>query len=149
MPISKIFAAVALLYGATLAIATFTWKQPMFQLFQSEHATGITFLVAGVFFLPFVITFTALGLNTAEGEASSSETKKRLAMLSKECRMWSVTWHGVIGFIMLSWLGFMIVGDAVNPFFAFSAGISVASGLWFMFVYPTAKRLFDTSSKSA
>ena len=148
MPLSRIFAIVALLYGATLALATFMWKQPMFRLFQSEQATGMAFLVAAVFFAPFVVTFTKLGLNTAEGEEPSAETKKRLAMLSKECPMWPVAWYGSIGFIALSWLGSMIVGDAIHPFFAFSAAVSLASGMWFAFVYPTAKRLFDESGKS-
>jgi len=147
MSLSRIFAVLSLLYGATLAVATFAWKHPLFQLLQSESATGITFLVAAVFFVPFVTTFTQFGLNTAEGEDPSPETKQRLARLSKECPMWRVTWYGSLGFIAVSWLGFMIVGDIIHPFFAFSAAVSLASGLWFVFVYPTARELFGTSAK--
>ena len=136
------FAGLALLYGAILAIATFALKMPMFGVLQSNNALGITFLIAGVFFLPFVVTSTRLGLNTAEGQDPSTETKRRLARLSKACPMWPITWYGSLGFIIVSWVAFAIMGDAVHPFFAFSAAMSLASGLWFAFVYPTATRLF-------
>jgi hypothetical protein len=139
----RIFATIALIYGIVLMLLAFTWQLPWPNILHGELAMGIGFLVSVLFFLPFVITFTRLGLNTAEGEKPSPETNQRLATLSKECRMWPVTWYGMMGLIALAWLAFLVWGDAIHPMFAFSGAISLASGLWFAFVYPTAKRLFD------
>jgi len=148
--LSRIFAATALLYGIVLAISTFAWKHPLFQRATTENIIPATFIVAITFFVPFVITFTKLGLNTGEGEEPSAETKKRLSTLTNACSMWPITWYGSIGFAAISWVAFFFVGDVINPFFGFSAAVSLLSGLWFVFVYPTAKSLFaDAPNRSA
>lgn len=140
--LSRIFAAIALLYSGALAIATFAWTQPWLQPLHTDNVIPTTFGVAAIFFVPFVITFTQLGLNTAEGEKSSPETTRRLSLLSTACPMWSVAWYSAIGLVVMSFGAFVIAGDSVNPFFAFSAAISGLSGMWFAFIYPTAKKLF-------
>lgn len=148
MYVRQIFAFIALAIGATLAVATFTWKSRFLTVFQSEHATVTAFLIAAVLFVPFVTTFTQLGLNTAEGESPSPETKRRLELLSSQCRMWNISWYSALGFVGISWLAFFFVGSTVHPFFAMSAGMTALSGLWFLFVYPVARRLFKDLPQS-
>ncbi|HCS55548.1 hypothetical protein [uncultured Rubinisphaera sp.] len=142
MKIRQTFAFIALAIGANLAVATFAWKSQFLALFQTEHAIVTSFIIAVVLFIPFVFTFTQLGLNSAEGETPSPETKRRLKLLSSQCSMWPVTWYSALGFIGFSWLAFFLVGDIVNPFFAMSAALASLSGSWFLFVYPVARRLF-------
>lgn len=145
---SRIFAILAMLYGIGLTVAAFAWAHPMLQPLHGKNILPFTFITSVVFFVPFVITYTQLGLNTAEGEKPSTESSRRLARLAAECPIWQVAWCAAIGLVSFSFFAFMLVGDSVNPLFAFSAAISGFSGLWFAFVYPTAVRLFGSASSS-
>ncbi len=138
-----LFSMAALLHGLTIAAATVAWKHPLFAVFHAENATAVTFLISVVFFIPFVLTYTNLGLNSAEGKPPSPETQRRLDLLTRHCKAWPATWYGPVGFVAISWGLFFILGDSVHPFFAFAAAMSLVSGCWFLFVYPTARSLFS------
>ncbi|MDF1744896.1 MAG: hypothetical protein P1V19_14465 [Gimesia sp.] len=140
MNAARIFGTLSLLYGAVLAIAAYAGRLPLFQFLQFENVTVFIFFGAGFFYLPFVITYTQLGLNS-DGEPSL-ETKGRREQFARASPLWSITWKGALGFIGVSWVVFMFMGNTINPFFAFSASISFMSGMWFVFVYPIAKKLF-------
>ncbi len=93
-------------------------------------------------FLPFVVTYTKVGLNSAEGEEPSPETKQRHAKLHCVCPAWKVVWYAFIVFVFLSWFVFPVFGLPIHPFHGFTIGISLLSGFWLCFVYPVAKGLF-------
>lgn len=137
----RIFGILSLLYGATLVIATYAGRLPLFRFLQTENAFVTIFFGAVFFYLPFILTYTQLGLNF-DGEPSF-ETQDRRERFAKACPLWSITWKYSFGFIGVSWAAFMFLGNAINPFLAFLAGISIMSGMWFVFAYPVAKKLFD------
>ena len=137
-----IYATLALTYGVFLLVATFMWRLIPLAFLQSENATGITFAISVVMAVPFLITYTKLGLNSAEGEEPSPETKARQTALKQECPIWPIAWYGGIGFVLFVWVGCATFQLPAHPFFAFNGVFGCLTGVWFMFVYPVAARLF-------
>ena len=138
-----IFATVALTFGISLLVLTFAWRHIPIPFLQTNDATGLSFLITVVMAMPFVATYTTLGLNSAEGEEPSPETKARHAALRRECRIWPVAWYGGICFVAFVWVGYAAFQLPVHPFFAFSGWIACLTGVWFLYAYPVAIRLFN------
>lgn len=145
--IFSLFGTLALLYSAVMAYSTFDETHALLRMLNSENAIVILFFMAGFFFLPFVITLTQLGLNGDQGKSlvegeSSLDSIERHKRLAEHCPSWQYVWKGSITSIGVIWIAFMIFGNRINPFCAFFAAISFSSGYWFVFVYPTASKLF-------
>lgn len=138
----KIFAITTLIFGTGMIFATAAFRVPTLAFLRSDHATVTAFVIAVAFFLPFVITYTQLGLNSAEGEDPSPETEARHAALKRECPIWPLAWYGGIGFVGAVWIAVAAFSVPLHPFFAFSGVISILSGIWFLSAYPVACRLF-------
>lgn len=136
-----IYGILALIYGVFFLVVTFAWRRIPLAFLQAENAVGITFAVSVIMFIPFVITYTKLGFNSAEGEEPSPETKARHAALKRECPIWRITWYGCIGFVLFVWIGFATVQLPANPFFALSGMMGCVTGVWFLFAYPIATGL--------
>jgi len=90
------------------------------------------------------MTYTKLGFNSAEGEEPSPETTARHAALKREFPIWHIAWYAGIGFVLFAWVGAAAIQISVHPFFAFSGMISCLTGIWFLFAYPVATRLFHS-----
>ncbi len=138
-----IFAIFSLAHGLFLLVATFTWRLIPIAFLQSESATGIAFVISALMFIPFVSTYTTLGLNSPEGEEQTPETKARHAALKQACPIWSLAWYSGLGFVLFVWIGCTYLQIPAHPFFAFSGMISCLTGIWFLFVYPVAVKLFQ------
>jgi uncharacterized membrane protein HdeD (DUF308 family) len=141
--VRRIFGVATLIFGIALLIATFAYRIPALAVLRTENATGFTFLLTAINAMPFIATYTKLGLNSAEGEKPSPEVKARHARLNRECRIWPTAWYGGLGFIGFVWTTNAAFGFPVHPFFAFSGVVSVLTGVWFLFAYPIAGRLVD------
>ncbi len=137
-----IYAVITLVYGVSLLVLAFAWRLIPLAFLQTESATGIAFVVSVVMAIPFVVTYTTLGLNSAEGEEESRETKARHASLKRDCPIWPIAWYGGIGLVFVVWVGGAALQFPVHPFFAFSGVVSCLTAVWFMFAYPVASRLF-------
>jgi hypothetical protein len=140
---NRVVGGASIAYGLALAIGSCV---PAMQWLNGEWGVGVAFVIAGVFFLPFVVTYTAVGLNSAEGEEPSAEIKQRHADLQRVCPAWKVMWYSFIVFIPTNWIVFRMFGLPMNPFHGFTIGISLLSGAWLCFVYPAAKKIFIDSA---
>ena len=146
MPWARVWAILAIAYGALLIVAACCAGMAQFQRVNSNSATGIAFVISAIFFTPFVMTYTQLGLNSAEGKESSPTTKDRHALLAQACPIWNVLWYGMIAVVMFAWVIAPLLSVRIHAFHAFSGSISLLSGGWFAFVYPTARNLFSQST---
>ena len=138
------YAVLNLSYGVLLFVATFVWRWIPNTFLQSENTTGTLFAISVIFAIPFVGTYTRLGLNCAEGEEPSPATKARHAALNRECLVWPVAWYGGCGLVLLVWVGCSVVPLPINSFLALPALLSCLTGIWFLFAYPAAMRLFKS-----
>ena len=73
----QVYSVIALGYGGCLLVATFVWRAIPFDFVKSETAGAIAFAISAAMSVPFVTTYTRLGLNCAEGEKPSPKTKAR------------------------------------------------------------------------
>ncbi len=137
----QVYGIAVLAYGACLLVATFVWRAIPFAFVRSESASAIAFAISVALSIPFVTTYTRLGLNCAEGEKPSSVTKARHAALKAKCPLWPIAWYGSIGFVAFVWLGCPYFQLAAHPFFAFSGVISSLTGIWLLFAYPVAEAI--------
>ncbi|MEQ8636637.1 hypothetical protein [Gimesia maris] len=145
--IFSLFGGLALLYSSLMAFSTFDETHALLRMLNSKNATVILFFIAGFFFLPFVITLTQLGLNGDQGKSlvegeSSLESKERHKQLAEHCPTWQYVWKGSITSIGVIMIAFTLFGNRIDPACAFFSAISFLSGYWFVFVYPTARKLF-------
>lgn len=138
------YAIFVLTYGLALLVAAFAWHMIPIPFLQSANGMGTTFAISVLLAVPFVVTYTRLGLNTAEGEHTSPETKARHSELYRECPAWPICWYGGLGFVGFALVGSTFLQIPIHPFFAFSATFSCLTGFWFLFAYPVALRLFDS-----
>jgi hypothetical protein len=138
------YAIITLVYGIFLLAVAIVWRAIPFAFLRSDNAMGISFAVSAAMAIPFVVTYTTLGLNSAEGEKESPETRARHAALRRKCPIWQIAWFGGIGLILASWVGGLVFHFPVHPFFAFSGVLSCLTGVWFLFAYPVASRLFKS-----
>lgn len=145
--LSSLFGSLGLFYSAILVYSTFDETHALLRLLNSENAIVILFFSAGFFYLPFVITLTQLDLNGDPGKSlqegePSLESQERNRQLAEHCPSWKYVWKGSICSIGVVWIAFVAFGNRFDPSCAFFAAITFLSGYWFVFVYPTAKRLF-------
>ncbi|MDP1561026.1 MAG: hypothetical protein Q8M16_06490 [Pirellulaceae bacterium] len=103
--------------------------------------TGVTFAGCAIFAIPFVITYTSLGLNSAEGEQETPETKLRHKLLKSACPWWHPSWYVCIGVIVLSWILGATLKIRLDVFVIFGSMLMMLSGIWFLTVYCTAHRV--------
>ena len=103
--------------------------------------TGVSFVSSALLAIPFVITYTKLGLNSAEGEEETPGTKHRHRVLQSACPWWHPSWYACIGFIGLSWLLGTFLNLRLDVIVVFSSMIMMLNGIWFLTVYCTAHRL--------
>lgn len=141
--VSRLYALLALAYGGATLVASVFWRQLPWPFLQSDSATGVAFVVSAAIAIPFIITYTQLGLNSAEGELASLATRSRHETLKRECPLWAKAWNLGLAFVGVSWV-IAVLSGAVHPFFAFSAAVSCLTGIWFLFAYPVARRLFGS-----
>ncbi len=143
MTLSRIFAILSLLYGVLMTVATYAGSLPMFQFLHSDKAMGISFMITLLFISPFLSTYQRLGLVYVDKFIDPfSVSGDRNDRLMKECRMYPAAWYLPMIFLLISWIAFLVIGDSIQPNYALLASMSFISGLWFAFVYPTAKKMF-------
>lgn len=145
-PVRIVFAIASLSYGCCLLLVACGVPVPNIDAIDPDKLMGFTFVIAGLFYLPFVISYTRLQLNSPEGEDASPETKARQKQLSQACPLWRFSWHGSIGFLVLVFVGGPLLNLRIQPFLVFSGTIAVMTGIWFLFVYPIAVELFSEQS---
>jgi hypothetical protein len=138
----RLTGTIAICYGLALFIGACI---PAVPWINTDWGVAVTFVVACSFFLPFVITYTKVGLNSAEGEIPSPETKRRHAELHRVVPGWKVAWYGFIAFVFFCWFVLPAFRLPINPFHGFTIGVSLLSGIWLRFVYPVARDLFFAS----
>lgn len=99
---------------------------------RSDLSLFVLFLLFIISLVPFLATYTKLGLN---GEEESDENRKQL---SKHFPYWesALVLGGIIG------VGLTIaLNPFIHPVYAFMAGGSFLSAYWFLHVYPVAKKV--------
>ncbi len=141
----RIFSAFSILYASWVYAIGFGYDvlpDFMMKIGQGDDLIAYLFITSIVFFLPFGITFTKLGLNDGAGDDPTGEIKRRHKELAKVCPAWKFIWYGIMGSILFSWVIAPLVNLKFNPFAAFIGGISLMSGLWFLFIYHKAVDLF-------
>ena len=116
--------------------------------FADNNALGYACISCVICAIPFVVTYTQLGLNYAEdGTPQSPETENRQQRLRDECSVWPLSWAVTQGLIVVA-LALVLLQPQlrVNFFFVFFGAFSLLSCLWFLLVYPTARALFSESA---
>lgn len=134
--IARIYGTIELLYALVplgLSVMPEMW---------SDDVRGPLFAGAVLLGFPAVGTFTSLGLNTAEGERQSPETRVRWEELSAACSLWPWLWYGCFIPPAVAFLLHLMDYSVADPIHLMSGAISCFGGLWFLFVYPVARRLF-------
>lgn len=146
MCVSRTYSVVAFLIGVPLLVAAFLWRFIPWPFLRTEYSSAIAFAVSAALAIPFIITYTVLGLNWPQDESTppSPETEFRHQILNRECPIWPIAWRGAVGFTGVSWATAAFTGT-VHPFFAYSAALCCLTGTWFLFAFPIARRLFAKS----
>jgi len=101
----------------------------------------VPFLITIVLSIPFVMTYTLLGLNS-DDRKPPFDVQARWNELSRVCRWWPQVWYGPQLVILVSWVLFACGIPVVNPMHVFSGSLAGLCGLWFLLVYEHAARLF-------
>jgi hypothetical protein len=83
--------------------------------------------------VPFIVTFTKLGLNQ-EGEGAE-ESENRRKKISERLPHWEIPLYVGVAAFGLS----MFFRSYIHPLYAFMAIGSLFSAYWFLHVYPVAK----------
>jgi hypothetical protein len=130
-----IFGITALVYGAGLLVCAFAYSPGAV----SENTVGWSFLIVGVFFAPFVHSFTALGLNSAESGLTSRETHARNASLERECRTWRYLVYGGYSLPVVAVVGTGL-GLVAHPVLVIGGYACIVSGFWFLMVNQVARQ---------
>lgn len=146
---SQLFGATAIAYGLFMMVAACVYTFPRFGWAQADNFLPLTFIVAGLFFCPFVIAVTRLGSNTPDGGETPPETKARLEQLGRACPVWKVIWYGFLAVVLFAWFIAPLLKFKIHPFYVFSGAISLLSGCWFLLVHPTARALFASDDRGA
>lgn len=98
---------------------------------RSGLSLAVTFLLFILSLIPFLATFTKLGLN---GEEESDENRK---ILSKHLPHWDSVpvGAGIVALVLT-----MLFPSFIHPVYAFMAYGSFLSAYWFLHVYPVARK---------
>ena len=140
--LTRVYGLIALVYGATLLVAAYAWSILPQSILTHPNATPATFMIAAVLGVPAICTYTTCGLNTEESAERDPEAHRRHRELRVHCPAWPFIWYGIIAAIGIAWLLAVTVPDSVHPFFAFSGAFATFAGVWTLYVYPIAKRIF-------
>jgi hypothetical protein len=108
----------------------------------SDVGMVAAFLVFGVSFVPFIATYTELGLNQEDDGAEESE--RRLRVLSKHMPYWRWSFFACFVAFAVS----MFARKFVHPFFVFMASGSFLSAYWFLQVFRVAKVTLEEPNQS-
>ncbi len=113
---------------------------------QRNDLTPCLFVLGIVLSIPFVVTYTKVGLNSAEGEKPFPETKRRHKELRRVCPEWPFIWYGMFLNMVIVFISAAVIGKNFDPdlliMASFIGPLSLTGGLWFLFVYHVAKELF-------
>jgi hypothetical protein len=137
-----LFGVSAWLYTVYLLFLMLTGMDSWLDSYAPYWALTFIIVLGIIFFIPFVLTYSWLGLNEEE---PSHETKRRWRVLIKECPNWTISWLGLIAALVIIW-GIAWLGDCprANPFVAIAGAMSFISGTWLLCVYPKAIELFGS-----
>ena len=83
--------------------------------------------------VPFIATYTKLGLNQEDEGAEESEDRRK--KISERLPHWKIPIY--VGFVLFGASMFFL--SYIHPFYAFMALGSLFSAFWFLHVYPVAK----------
>jgi hypothetical protein len=139
--VRMVYGVVTGLYSIAMLAATFLWK--WIPLLQTDQAMGYSFVIVAVLAIPFITTLTRLGLNQPDGGPPVPEITKRQQAFERACPAWKYAWNGTIAFLVTALLLTMLTAGRVHFFFAFSAGVSFLTSVWFLFVYPVAAEMYS------
>lgn len=132
-----VIAGFNLLYAGVMLFMAITGWTPAGMAPGPVTATCMIVLIVSL--VPFIITYTELGLNEDSG-AAYEESQERHAILAGHLPFWAYVFPS---FIVVALLSLLLLRRLVNPFLVVFAGVSLISFTWFAFVYPTARSVLD------
>ncbi|MEQ8856700.1 hypothetical protein [Gimesia sp.] len=141
---TNLFGILAILYGICMAVFAYASRISLFQFTHSD-STGMVCLIGALFFLfPFLDTYEGFGLNYVDKDidpfSPSGDNHRRLM---QKCRVYHACWYLPVGFMFGTFIAWLIFPDYIQPQYSILSAFAALSGLWFIFVYPQANKLFN------
>lgn len=126
---------IVLIIGCLVA-GTTNWR-PFYRT--DDAYIALWFVPSAIAMIPFVVTYTRIGLNPPEttGDPDYQKAKDNLRKVKKVFPQWSLYFNAPYILIGVFWL---FLHNHFNPFFTFCIGINLFSIIWFLKLYPIAKK---------
>lgn len=140
---TNLFGILAILYGICMAVFAYAGSIPWFQFTHAESTLMFCFFGALFFVFPFKESYEGFGLNYVDKSidpfSPSGDNHRRLI---KACPMFHASWYLPFGFMFGTFIAWLIFPDIIQPQYAVLSAFGFMSGLWFLFIYPHARKLF-------
>ncbi|WP_417389621.1 hypothetical protein [Gimesia sp.] len=143
MNATRPFGSLAILYGLCMSVFAYAGTLSWFQFTHAESTLFTSLLGAFFFVYPFISTWQEFGLNYVDkDEDPFSPSDDYHRRLTNACRMYPACWYLPVIFMFGTFIAFFVISDQIQPIYSVIAAMAFISGLWFVFVYPTARKLF-------
>ena len=110
-----------------------------------DTTAAICVVVMILSLIPFVATYTELGLNADKGDADYEESRERHARLAGHLPFWRYVFP-IFGAVALA--SFLLLGRATNTLLVIMAAANLLSFLWFAIVFPKARSVLDKDDET-
>ncbi|MEM7476609.1 MAG: hypothetical protein AAF483_16600 [Planctomycetota bacterium] len=138
--IAKVYGLVAILLA--ISMLSFAICEAAGVLVRPFDFTAVCFTASVFMSIPFVVTYTILGLNTAEGQKKSLETKQRHEFLRSACPWWHPMWYACTGVVLVSLVVSAVYQLPLDILLICNSMLLMPTGIWFLTVFERAAVLF-------